>query len=447
MKVDNPAQLEKVSSIIERCHRLQKTGLKIHSVKGKQILLKEMLDDVKLHSQIPGRTTLSRSRTTVEDKKRGTAKKLPRLRRNSVTLSKIKEESEHNKVSFTSSSSLPRDATFRVENRPKTLNLYRSESSAATSSAAPQKSSNQGKQFVLSSLPKKKTASKPGLSTIEGSPRRLKKKSPDVRRRHVEIADSPDGSPVLPIRRRRSPKPPRVKMDPGGDVDDAISPESSVVITNSSPTFLTAQEIFSPKKEEDNVVITNTSNSSPFQARKKSSPSFEEGARNNFARQTTVPVEVHINDEVAENIEGEFRSIQPKDPTLSQDKEQQEMDMLNTLELDMSSSTDTNLLPLLGNSSEHTRRKRPKSPIFNVRNKLSLSQPNVQGDERDLLIELHGGGSPYFAWEGKPTDDNVRTEAYSLDRPRGDKFLASGQKEANRFLYRDLKSHSESEKR
>lgn len=410
-------------------------------MKGKQQLLHDIQDDLRWVSQTSGRSTLSRSHTTVEDQR--PRRKFTKLRRSSVTLSKIKEETDHD--TLITSTTLPH--SMAVNNRPKMLGLHIPRSSSASAGSSLPRSVQEN-QFAPSSLPKKGVIAKPGLSTIESSPKR-KKRSP---RRYVP--DSPDESPVL--KRNRAPKMDEVgkkasSMEYSADDEEMMSPESKVIANSKTESpgqsgRLQVQN-YAPD-ESSSLVISNPLKVSPFQSKKKV-VSFEEA----LPTQDLVTVEVHCNNDV--HLEEEPNTC-PKSSPRSHDHKQLDLHVVGTNkstlkvdEFETSVTSETRLLPLSdksrgNNSSEQPakrRRKRSKSPNISVRKKLSLSQPNVDGDERDELIDCHGdgSGSPYFAWEKRPENSGASPRAMkacSLDR----KFASCIRKDDKQCLYDDSES-------
>lgn len=469
MKVDNPAQLEKVSNCIERCQKLQRLGPCIHSMRPREQLLRDIQDDLKYLSQMSGRSTLTRSHTTVEDKH--SKKKSMKQRRSSVTLAKIKEEGEPDGV-LSFSSSLPRGVALSVSSSDsrKVGVLMRSASASAGSSSG-SASYLERQLSPPSSIPRKGVASKPGLSTISASPRRAKKRSPTLRRRspRPRTPDNDDESPVLSgPRKSRTPKlagMKEVQESTEYAADDEGVPDLTSLGSSAespiTPGRLPGQQkmLHLPHAQDDAgaLAISNAAKtSSPFQTKKKV-VSFEQ----NLPAQQLVTVEVHCNDEAMES-EGNGSGPKPVSASGSHDqdleasrlgvaqfetsvssetyllpeggspkrsarqrrKQELEVSRLGPAEFETGITSETCLLPEGGPSPKHSARqrirKRSKSPSIPPRKK-SLSQPNVRGDERDRLIELHTSGesSPYIAWESQPGgggSDRLSRKAYSLDR-------------------------------
>lgn len=440
IKVDNPAQLEKVIQCIERCHQLQKFGSRPHSMKGRQQLLRDLQDDLRWLSQVSGRSTLGRSNTTVEERR--ATKKATRFRRSSVALAKIKEEMlEHESSSAVGALSLPRSAAINLrksENRPRSL--------------LPQSSTRPNGKDKRFSQPKGGGSKSGGLS---GSPKK-NKKSPNIKRAPLRFAaatSSPEKSPIASqFRSKKSPKwtsenvPPSAEYAAGYDEDTAdLSAFDNVVVNSQTSDNSPSQSSWlgalssSPggyggtTTEQQGpggsgaLVIGNAGKSaSPFQTKKKV-VSFE----SHVARQQSVvsveihheseSSEVHQNSEVVDLLD----QAKPSTVDLSTSQDDTLGNSLVIADLEASDSSALRLLPHANDDSvtekpaSRRRRKRSKSPIVVVKRKISLSQPNVQGDDqRDSLIEFYGRGSPYFAWERKAKDkDKTRDyEVHSLDR-------------------------------
>ncbi len=431
-------------------------------MKGREQLLREILDDLRW-IQMQGRSTLNRSHTTVEAKKKSI-----KSRRSSVTLSKIKEESGNVDSFSSTSASLPRSAAINVKSGRKMLGLHipRSASASAGSRQAPSPtglasppSAGKEKRFVPSSLPRRVVASKPGLSTIEASPSRRPK-------RHSPVP--PGRSPA-----RRSPlhkSPPHKELNSGGD-----SPQGKVR-TKSKGTKLKqlGESVEYPADDEEMTterdtshIIVNSQTNSPAPPRghaqeeglrlgggrgglkgspslgKKKMVSFEDGNHTHSsdhthpisspAPQFVVAVEVHSNGDVValglkdhthmpDEAKSKTRTPSPQEKftsSLSGSYDHTHLQLSPNRLLNTSITSETKLLPdsesgrgrdsggSKGNSPiSKRRRRRSKSPnMSSMRQMLSISQPNtVQGDEGEMLLEQsgsgkEGGGSPYFAWE------------------------------------------------
>ena len=464
--VDNPAQLENVSSCIERCQQLQKSGFRIHSMKGREQLLRDLSDDLRWLSQNTGRGTLNRSNTTLE--RASTRKKSIKKRRNSeVTLAKIHEEAEHENVITASSSTLPRGVAMnakKTENRPKTLGLQVQRSSSVNASFTFEQS-------------RKKITSKPGLSTISDSPQRTKlKKLSDVKKSPRKQAKDDESGSHAQVRTRRavkskSPKPPQTEMEKYGegmdyaaDVEDTDDPSNKVVnkMTN-SPAQLVQFEAHNLTPNEDrSLVFSNLSDRSPLQAR---NPSFEANEDSPFHQ--VVEVEVHVNSE-ATNLEGEEIMSRPVALSTSHDSlpstvhNSSQQDKVTTGQQDLDAvSSESKFTPLLETAEGHSnstvehnspkKRKRSKSPLFITKRGLSLSPLSQLPYERDCLIDGNGdatGGrgnkSPYFAWEA--TNIGMR-KTYSFDHnhsPIGNR-TSTRKDSKQQFHYSGLPSNSGSE--
>lgn len=343
VKVENPAQLEKVTNCIDRCQKLQRLGSQPCTMKSREHLLKEILDDLRW-IQHQGRATLNRSHTTVEAKKKSVKK-----RRSSVTLSKIKEETGSVEGFSTVSASLPRSAAINVKRGRKNmlgLQIPRSASASAGTShrspvsptggpLSPPASAGVGggkekQRFVAASLPRRAVASKPGLSTIEASPSRRP-------RGHSPISpgrSSPRRSPLRRSPREDSASPetttrgegPKVRTKTkiakhlkqlGGSVeypadDEGVADQDTSDIIVNSQTNSPAQPGHA-KEAGSRSIVSRGAKGSPSQFKKKM-VSFDESFSNDSRPthstnsghappQVVVAVEVHGNDDVAPSLE------------------------------------------------------------------------------------------------------------------------------------------------
>lgn len=462
--MDNPAQLEKVSNCIERCQKLQRMGPRVRSMKPREQLLRDILDDLRWLSQLSGHSTLNRSRTTLGMEDKWSKKKPAKQRRNSETLAKITEEGEPEGV-LVSSSTLPRGVAINVRGEKRKVGvLMRSASASATSHSMSTGVDNQ--LSPPSPLPKKGVASKP----INSSPRRTKKRSPTLRRhQRSHTTSEEETSPMLSGRRKnRNLKLTEMKevsgsLEYAADDEDAATPESVVLhsLANPSGTTLPASggqtsfpsqpmrlQIPAARTPEETgaLVIGNTANiSSPFQTKKKVV---------SFEQEQLVSVEVHSNTGALDSSDKHSNTI-PASLSVAHNQDVNNGPRLDKAEFETSITSETCLLPppgtnvtsethLLphaesGSPGHSSRRRRKRSPGVPAR-KTSLSQPNVRGDDRDWLIELHtsGEGSPYFAWESQPEDAGGLTrKAYSLDRKTAlarKSGTVSAQKDDKKFL-------------
>lgn len=414
VKVDNPAQLEKVSNCIERCQKLQRLGSRVPTTRPREQLLRDILDDLKWLAHVSGRSTLGRSHTTVERKKKSI-----KQRRSSVTLAQIKEEGEPDGV-LALSSTLPRGMAMNVNSGERVL--MRSASASAGSRSVSAGHLEQQLSPPLSLL-RKGIASKPGLSTISASPRRAKKRSPTLRRHpRPQTPDDDDESPMLS--RRRVPKLAGMK-EAQESTEYAADDEGIPDLTSTAKSLVPKSPVTSgglpgqlkklhlpsaprARDETDALVIGNAAKTSPFQTKKKV-VSFE----HNRPGEQLVTVEIHCNDDTVDSADTRSK-VKPVGPSSSRD---QDLEVLKAAEFETSVTSETCLLPEGGSPkhSAHQRRKRSKSPNVLSRKK-SLSHPNVRGDE-NRLIDTSGESSPYFAWESQPTaGGNLTRKAGSLDR-------------------------------
>ena len=454
--VDNPAQLEKVTSCIERCQRLQRFGSRPRCMKGQQQVLRDIQDDLRWLVQVSaGRTTLNRSHTTVEPNRRN-KKKAGKYRRNSViTLTKIKEEGGAQDFHL-ASASLPRGmiVSTKKDGRPKKLGIRSASTSEVTSPP----------QLHLSppsSLSRKGFLGKTGLGPVP-SPKRKKPHSP----KRVAATDSPESPPITSaLKKNRTPKLAEVRnhnvlsesVEYPADVEDLNSPEGFIANSQTNSPALggsTSRLQVSQPDSSGNVsplVIGNSVAKSPLASQAKKKVVSFDTSSTLPARQSLVSVEVHHNPDSLLEADASDLSPQllraydmdnhsPKSPTttpwsrdfsnhspklsrspkiprspkpprsprsprsplgLSHGHSTME-DSLDTSLGEMETSS-TRLLPLLDGRSnaEHRRRVRgrsrsPSFPTTNIGAKKALSQPNVYGDESDhdqLLGHLAGSGS------------------------------------------------------
>lgn len=374
MKVDNPAQLEKVSSCIERCQKLQKLGPHVCSMKPREELLRDILDDLKWLSQISGRSTLSRSQTTVEDKwNRSKKKSRVKQRRSSMVLANIKEEREQvSSLSF--STTLPRDVAINVNGESRKVGvLMRSASVNATSHTA---------SSVSPPLPqpRKGIAAKPGLPTITSSPRRAKKRSPILRRPPRTLPPDDDESPMLhwksrlPKLAKMTEKP--ESMEYAADDEEISDLESgfpgSLVDSPGSPSQRRRLKVSMARTPEEPsvLVISNAAKgSSPFQTKKKA-VSFEQGPG-----QELVSVEVHCNN----------GAVGPEETPISDSLSSSHDDHqgLGTAELIQASITSETFLLPKGGSPEHSspHRRRQQGQRVNTLDsaELEMNENSLRG--------------------------------------------------------------------
>lgn len=385
VKVDNPGQLERVNSYIERCRELQRPGPRTHFMKGREQLLRDIQEELK-QTQTVGRSTLNRSNTTFQ--KSRSEKSTVRKRRSSdvAAMAKVKLESDQDLTS-----SLPRGIVFKtkrsVEERPKILGLL---------------SRN-------TSLSRKRIISKPGLSTIEDSPKRAGNTTSSRLRTRRKDTKSRTLPPPLKMTQE--------SLEYSGDIED-VEQDGVVVGTveeSLPPSGRHDKWEYTPLEDGNTLVIPNTANVpdgvSPALTRKKA-VSFESSNK-----QQLVTVEVHEDPEKT--------IVTGSSPGWKSQGE--EWSNMSSVDRHHHITSETKLLSNSPNeysssreSSPSTKRKGNKrktsSGAFPKR-KLSLSQPNVTGDERDRLIEEYGKGSPYFKWENRPSDDESSlVKTYSLDR-------------------------------
>ena len=486
VKVDNPAQLDKVSSCIERCQQLQVSGFRVHSTKGRQQLLRDIQDDLRWQSMASsGRSTLGRSHTTIERK--GVKKRTVKMRRNSdANLTKMTEMEN----ALNSSSTLPRGAGL---SRPKNLRLSVPRSSTVSSGGGRSKNYLNPNKKQSSTLlkTKKGVSSKPGLATIQSSPRRTARgvqHSPQMITN--SSIESPDLIPkvISHKRRGRSPRPAREFHKGGsfeyqGDIEESEEMMASLIVNNDVEVTkpltprIEARNYTPVEDTHDAFVISNSVTASPYPPHsKKKAVAFKETARP--PPQQTVPVEVHFEREQTAE-ETPAVNVNPKHSnTSSKSHDFKELDTseLGALDLDISITSKSRLLQSSdeddgssspGQNSARRRKKQSKSPSISIK-RLSLSQPSIHGDKEDPppAKVVRGSESPYFAWPDKssPSSNTTTTttttttsgtttatlpKAYSFNSnnsksPGTSRGLGSALKEGKQFLYSGFRSKSES---
>ena len=313
VKVDNPAQLEKVSNCIERCLQLQKSGPRVCSMKPREELLREILDDLKWHSQISGRSTLTRSHTTVDGKR---SKKKPR--RTSMVLTNISEDRElESSLSF--SSTMPRDAAISINGEGRKAGmLMRSVSASAASHSA-----------NITPPSRRGVAAKPGLPTIAASPQRTN------RRRPLSYEDQ--SRPPSLLRKSRLPK----RTETPGSIDyaaddeeasDAHCPLPSGNLADQQPRRLKVPA-HTPEEPSSLVISNQAKTSSPFQTKKKA-VSFEQSLPQ--PNSEVVSAEVHYNSKATSQEESQdCPSLSPSHDHLG----------VYATDLETSTTSETLLLP------------------------------------------------------------------------------------------------------
>jgi len=478
--VDYPAHLDKVTSCIDRCHKLKGGSLVISHFKNRQQLLQELQDQLKsISSQNSGKSTLLRSNTTVGNNQRT---KKPLSRRLSdvalkTNLPNIKEGLDEEGLG-TFSLSLPRNlsALSKSDKNAKgrlgkaTVNLtvpQAEERRPASLSLKPQKTVSIDETPSPMEFGELKLHSPPLAHGPSLSPRSaLRKRSPDSRAQSSrfssmdsldEVEDLKDSGDA-PASPRHLPPPPRGSGRTGrrspklgmlgkstaigssieypGDVEDE-NVEDTVVLENvlTKTPSPKAKRMHTTQESEDGSVIINANvsmTSSPHQVKKRVAFSSEYKSQSISLPLRTVQVEVHYNPAEPGNPTGDTTEKSYslyEDPDLPNRKSYLEQSAAEPTNEKSKIQADIKMHNM-ETSLLKPQSPRSRSAVASSFSKIKISVP-VGGDEgdRDKLLEddfhhsnyrMDAVNYPYEMWQdGSDEAESRLLKSQSLDRAHG----------------------------
>lgn len=399
--VDNPALFDDIRSCIEKCHTLQREGSSIPSSISRQMLLRELQEELSRESS-HGARGLNRSMTTLE--RRPQQKPPLRRRRSSMvssTLSRIGESHEESVSLLASSAQRQRSpapvATKKTpETRPTFLRL-----------GTPPPSKDEPRKKPADAIKDKKKTTLQASPMMNYNPLEQTRKAYTKKRSPMRTlspsSPSPASSPVPP---RQSPRPPPLVQLRGiGSSEFHADTEDSDLV---SPEVSPRQSTITPPPPK-RLIIPN---------RPAISIKREEHETEVPAAHITIQAEIH---EPAQE-----RSLVHQSPRISR----------SVPVLDVTSFSS-------GDATQDS-----ETILLNPDQRAFLSVQSSSQPELDSCDPLSESDTDSLLVRSKPKPKSSKTEDYShakklsLDRRQLNnslKELHAGIKESSHFIYKNLK--------